>query len=110
MCQETDTPALQDDSCPACCKTTHRDDAQKKSMCNRLSRMEGQLRGIRGMVEKDAYCVDVLTQVAAVRAALDSFSKVLLDSHIHSCVVRDIRDGKTETTDELLDILHKLMR
>lgn len=95
---------------PACCRTTHRQPAQQKSLIHRLNRIEGQIRGIRGMLEKDAYCVDILTQVAAVSAALGSFNQLLLDSHIHTCVVRDIQAGKLETTDELMDILHKLMR
>ena len=95
---------------PACCRTTHRQPAQQKSLINRLSRIEGQIRGIRGMLERDAYCVDILTQVAAVSAALGSFNHLLLDSHIHTCVVQDIQAGKLETTDELMDILHKLMR
>ena len=73
------------------------------------SRIEGQIRGIRGMVEKDAYCPDILTQVAAASAALNSFSKVLLANHIKTCVAQDIRDGKDETIDELLTTLQKLM-
>ena len=73
-------------------------------------RIEGQIRGIRGMVEKDAYCPDILTQVAAASAALNSFSKVLLANHIKTCVAQDIREGKDETIDELLTTLQKLMR
>ena len=73
-------------------------------------RIEGQIRGIRGMVEKDAYCPDILTQVAAASAALNSFSKVLLANHIKTCVAQDIREGKDETFDELLTTLQKLMR
>ena len=79
-------------------------------MLNRLSRIEGQIRGIRGMVEKDAYCIDILTQVSAASAALISFTKVLLASHIKTCVAQDIRDGKDETIDELVAMLQKLMR
>lgn len=77
---------------------------------NRLSRIEGQVRGIRGMVENDAYCVDILTQVAAVTAALNSFNKVLLANHIRSCVADDIRNGNDEVIDELVNTLQKLMR
>ena len=79
-------------------------------MIHRLNRIEGQIRGIRGMVEKEAYCPDILTQVAAASAALNSFSKVLLASHIKTCVAQDIRDGKNATIDELLTTLQKLMR
>lgn len=107
---QADGPVSPQVAAPACCRTTHRQPAQQKSLINRLNRIEGQIRGIRGMLEKDAYCVDILTQVAAVSAALGSFNQLLLDSHIHTCVVRDIQAGKLETTDELMDILHKLMR
>lgn len=79
-------------------------------MIHRLNRIEGQIRGIRGMVERDAYCIDILTQVAAVNAALNSFNKVLLANHIKTCVTQDIRDGKEETVDELLATLQKLMK
>ncbi len=81
-----------------------------KDLIHRLNRIEGQIRGIKGMVEKDAYCTDILTQVAAVNAALNSFNKVLLANHIKTCVTRDIKEGKEETVDELLSTLQKLMR
>ena len=77
---------------------------------NRLSRIEGQVRGIKGMVEKNMYCPDILIQVAAVNAALNSFNKVLLANHIRTCVARDIREGKDETIDELVATLQKLMK
>jgi DNA-binding FrmR family transcriptional regulator len=77
---------------------------------NRLNRIEGQVRGIKGMLEKDAYCTDVLVQVAAVTAALNSFNKVLLANHIRTCVADDIRAGKDETIDELVNTLQKLMK
>lgn len=96
--------------CRCHCRTKHRDDKEERDLLNRLSRIEGQIRGIRGMVEKDAYCPDILTQVAAASAALNSFSKVLLASHIKTCVAQDIRAGKDETIDELLTTLQKLMR
>lgn len=95
----------------ACChKTKERSEKEYKDLIHRLNRVEGQVRGIRGMVERDAYCTDILTQVAAVSAALNSFSKVLLENHIKTCVWQDIRDGKEETLDELLAILQKLMK
>lgn len=94
-----------------CCeKTTARDAEHKKALMNRLKRIEGQIRGLQAMLEKDAYCNDILTQSAAVGAALNGFNKELLSTHIHSCVARDIREGKDETIDELVATLQKLMR
>ena len=93
-----------------CHKTKKRGDDEYKKLINRLSRIEGQIRGIRRMVENDAYCSDILIQVAAVNAALNSFNKELLSNHIHTCVARDIREGKDETIDELVDTLKKLMK
>lgn len=93
-----------------CCKTKERSEEEYKKLIHRLNRMEGQIRGIRGMVEKDAYCIDILTQTAAVSAALNAFNKELLGNHIKSCVASDIRAGKDETMDELIGILHKLMK
>ena len=94
-----------------CChKTKERSEQEYKSLINRLNRIEGQVRGVKSMVEKDAYCTDILVQVSAVNAALNSFSKELLASHIRSCVVNDIRDGKEETIDELVATIQKLMR
>lgn len=81
-----------------------------KDLMNRLSRIEGQVRGVRRMVEEGAYCPDILIQVSAVNAALNSFNKVLLANHIRTCVADDIRDGKDETIDELVTTLQKLMR
>ena len=81
-----------------------------KSLINRLSRIEGQVRGIRGMVEKDVYCTDILIQVAAVNAALNSFNKELLSEHIRNCVASDIREGNDETIEELVAVLQKLMK
>jgi DNA-binding FrmR family transcriptional regulator len=93
-----------------CCgKTTQRTEKEYKDLVNRLNRIEGQIRGIKGMLEKDAYCVDVLTQVAAAGSALNSFARVLISNHMHSCVARDIREGRDESMDELVDILKKFM-
>lgn len=91
-------------------KTKDRTGKEYKDMINRLSRIEGQVRGIKNMVEKDAYCTDILVQVAAVNAALNSFNRVLLANHIKTCVTQDIRDGKEETVDELIQTLKKLMK
>ena len=93
-----------------CHKTKERSETEYKDLIHRLNRIEGQVRGIRGMVEKDAYCTDILIQVAAVSAALSSFNKVLLKNHIKTCVIRDIREGKEDTVDELLLTLQKLMK
>ena len=98
------------DNCNCGFKTKRRDDAEYKSLINRLNRMEGQIRGIKGMVEKNAYCTDIITQVAAANAALNSFNKELLSTHIKTCVADDIKAGKTETVDDLLATLQKLMK
>lgn len=96
--------------CCCCPKTKERSEKEYKDLIHRLNRIEGQIRGIKGMVEKDIYCTDILVQVAAVTAALNSFNRVLLENHIKTCVTRDIREGKEETVDELLVTLQKLMR
>ena len=94
-----------------CChKTKQRSEEEYRSLVNRLNRIEGQVRGVKGMLEKDAYCTDILVQVAAVNAALNAFSKELLASHIRTCVAQDIRDGKDEVIDDLVNTLQKLMR
>lgn len=96
----------------ACCihKTKERTEKEYKSLINRLSRIEGQVRGVRNMVEKNAYCPDILVQVSAITAALNAFNKELLASHIKSCVATDIKNGKNETIDELVETLQKLMK
>ena len=91
-------------------KTKDRTGKEYKDMINRLSRIEGQVRGSKKMVENNAYCPDILIQVSAVNAALNSFNKVLLANHIRTCVSEDIRAGKDETVDELVTTLQKLMR
>lgn len=106
LCEEKISP----ESCGYCHKTKKRSEKEYKDLVNRLSRIEGQVRGIKSMLEKDAYCTDILMQVSAVNAALNSFNKVLLANHIKSCVTQDILDGKEETVDELVVVLQKLMR
>lgn len=94
-----------------CChKTKERSEKEYKDLVNRLNRIEGQIRGIKRMVESDTYCTDILIQVSAVNAALNSFNKVLLANHIRTCVADDIRAGKEETIDELVVTLQKLMK
>ena len=94
-----------------CChRIKERSEEEYKSLIHRLNRIEGQIRGIRNMVEKSAYCPDILIQVAAANAALNAFSKELLAQHIRTCVARDIREGRDETIDELVATLQKLMK
>ena len=96
-----------------CChtnKTKERTEKEYQDLINRLNRIEGQVRGIKKMVENGTYCTDILIQVSAVNAALNSFNKVLLGNHIRTCVAEDIRQGKEETIEELVTTLQKLMR
>ena len=90
-------------------KKTERTDDEKKRLINRLSRIEGQIRGIRQMVEDDAYCVDILTQSAAAKSAFTAFNRELLRRHMEGCVVRDIKNDEADI-DELMDIIGKLMK
>ncbi|MCF0112157.1 MAG: metal-sensing transcriptional repressor [Erysipelotrichaceae bacterium] len=93
-----------------CCKKKHRSEEEYKDLINRLKRIEGQVRGIEKMVEEDAYCVDILTQVTAVRSALASFDKVLLSSHIRTCVKDGLASGDDSVIEELTDVVGKMMR
>lgn len=95
-----------------CCCEKHkeRSDQEYKDLMNRLKRIEGQVRGIQGMLERDAYCIDILTQVSAINAALNSFNKVLLANHIQACVAENIRQGNDEVISELVQVLPKLMK
>ena len=88
---------------------TSRSEDQKRSLANRLSRIEGQVRGLRKMLDEDAYCNDILIQSAAVLSALKSFNRELLRSHMNHCVVRDIREGRDQVVDELMETLERLM-
>lgn len=92
------------------CKKKHRDPQEYNDLIHRLNRIEGQIGGIKRMVEKDCYCIDILTQVTAVQAALKAFNKQLLGNHIKTCVAEDIRAEKYETLDELLKTIQKLMQ
>ena len=94
-----------------CCeRTKHRDDKEYKELMNRLKRIEGQVRGLQNMLEKEAYCPDILVQVSAVNSALNSFSRELLASHMRSCVAEDLRNGNEETIEELVETLQKVMK
>lgn len=95
--------------CPHC-RTKLRSEEEKTALIHRLNRIEGQIRGIRGMVERDAYCPDILTQVSAVNAAMAGFAKTLLSEHIRTCVAEDVRKGNDDVIDELLRTLQKFMK
>ena len=101
---------MQEEEMCCCHKHKERSEKEYRDLINRLNRIEGQIRGIKGMVEKDAYCPDILIQVAAANAALNSFSRELLAQHIGSCVADDLRAGSDEKLDELLRLLPKLMK
>lgn len=99
---------MQEECCS--CRKKERSEEEYKKLVNRLNRIEGQIRGIRGMLDRSAYCPDILDQVAAANAALNAFGRELLSNHIRSCVVNDVRAGKEETVDELLATLQKMMK
>ncbi len=97
--------------CPACsARRKERSEKEYKYLMNRLNRVEGQIRGIKRMLEKDAYCTDIITQVMAANAALDSFNRVLLAEHIRTCVTDDIKEDKTESVEELISLIGKLQK
>ena len=100
---------MEKECCP-CHKTKERTEEEYKSLIHRLNRIEGQVRGVRAMVENDRYCVDILTQVQAIQSALNAFNKELLANHIRTCVVEDIQAGSQEKVDELCAVVQKLMK
>ena len=93
-----------------CCKKTNRTEEEKKKLLNRLSRIEGQIRGIKNMVETDSYCNDILIQAAAVTAAMNAFDRELIAGHLRTCVARDLREGHDDVIEELSQTLQKLMK
>ena len=93
-----------------CTKKKLRSDEEYKALANRLNRIEGQVRGVKRMLDEDAYCTDILIQVSAIQAALNAFNKELLSNHIHTCVVENIKQGNNEVIDELVTALQKLMK
>lgn len=101
----TDTETI----CP-CHATKHRSEEEIRALQNRLSRIEGQVRGVRGMVERDAYCVEILTQITAITAALNAVSRELLSNHIRTCVTEDLQQGRTDVVDELVATIQKMMK
>lgn len=96
--------------CECCGKKKERSEEEYRKLINRLNRIEGQIRGIKGMVEKNAYCIDILVQVSAINAALNAFNRELLANHMRTCVTEDIRAGKDETIEELVSTMQKLMK
>ena len=96
--------------CECSKKRKHRSEGEYRSLINRLNRIEGQVRGVKNMLENDAYCTDILTQVSALSAALNAFNKELLSNHIHTCVAENIRRGDDSVIDELVLTLQKLMK
>lgn len=105
--QEVST--MEKGACPHC-RTKHRTEEESRALLNRLSRIEGQIRGLRRMVEEEAYCPDILTQAAAASAALTAFSRELLAAHVRTCVVEDVRAGSDVKVEELLDTLQRFMK
>lgn len=91
-------------------RRSHHSDKTKQNLITRLNRVEGQIRGIKGLIEKDTYCDDVITQISATQAALNSVAKILLEGHMRSCVVDRIQEGDHEVIDELLTTIHRLMK
>jgi DNA-binding FrmR family transcriptional regulator len=111
MSEETCHEEMPEESCPYCSgKHKDRTDTERKDLMNRLKRIEGQVRGVEGMLESGAYCTDILMQVSAITSALNSFNKVLLGNHVKTCVAENIRAGNNEIIDELVDTLQKLMK
>ena len=98
------------DSCCSSERKSHHSEKTKKNLVTRLNRIEGQIRGIKGLIEKDTYCDDVITQISATQAALNSVAKLLLEGHMKSCIVERIQDGDNEVIDELLTTIEKLMK
>ena len=109
-------PKVDLDSCDESChsehseRKSHHSDKLKGNMITRLNRIEGQIRGLKGMIEKDTYCDDVITQISATQAALNSVARILLEGHLKSCVVERIQEGDDEVVDELLVTIQKLMK
>ena len=115
MAENHDAPISNLKEDEICCvgdgdRKSHHSDKVKSNLTTRLNRIEGQIRGIKGMIDKDAYCDDVLNQIAAIQSALNSVGKLLLEGHMKSCVVERIQDGDHEVIDELLKTMNKLMK
>jgi len=101
---------LPEEEAVECCRHKHRETPEYEALLKRLKRIEGQVRGVQGMVERDAYCTDILTQVSAIQSALNAFSKELLANHIRTCVVEDLRENRLDTVDELVATIQRMMK
>jgi CsoR family transcriptional regulator, copper-sensing transcriptional repressor len=99
-----------ENSCCSSHRKSHHSEKTKKNLVTRLNRIEGQIRGIKGLIEKDTYCDDVITQISATQAALNSVAKLLLEGHMKTCIVDRIQEGDNEAVDELLTTIEKLMK
>lgn len=107
-----DGTAHEDDCCAdeGAVRKSHHSDKVKNSLISRLNRIEGQVRGLKGLIEKDTYCDDVLNQIASVQSALNGVGKLLFEHHLKSCVIERIQDGDTEVLDELMTTMNKMMK
>jgi DNA-binding FrmR family transcriptional regulator len=92
-----------------CKRTTEREEGLKKTLISRLNRIEGQIRGIRRMLEQNAYCDDIINQVYACQAALGAVNKLILEDHLRGCVIKKVRSGEDDIVDELVKTIGKLM-
>ncbi|MFC4323577.1 metal-sensitive transcriptional regulator [Litchfieldia salsa] len=106
---------LTEESSDDCCsphneRKSHHSENTKRNLVSRLNRIEGQIRGVKGLIEKDTYCDDVITQISAIQSALNSVSKILLEGHLKGCVLDRIQEGDMEVLDEVLVTVHKLMK
>lgn len=106
---------LTDGAKDGCCslareKKSHHSDKSKNNLISRLNRIEGQIRGVKGMIVKNTYCDDVLNQITSIRAALNSVGKLLLAGHMKSCLIERVQAGEHEVTDELWFTIHKLLK
>lgn len=99
---------MSDEHC--CDRQTHRSEKERKGLLNRCSRIEGQVRGIKGMIEKDIYCDDILNQIAAAQSALNALSRVILERHMKTCLIDRIQSGENEVIDELMITVEKMMK
>ncbi len=93
-----------------CNRTTHRTDKERKALVNRCSRIEGQIRGIKGMLDKDVYCDDILNQIAAAQSALNALSRVILERHMKTCLIDRIQSGDDDVIDELMITVNRMMK
>lgn len=112
MDPELENEMVSEDSC--CShphgRRSHHSEKTKKNLVTRLNRIEGQIRGIKRLIESDTYCDDVITQISASQAALNGVAKILLEAHMKECVAGRIQEGDMEVLDEVLITIQKLMK